>query len=198
MNAIVPSSKDTPTMTPSEVDKEIDRQIRLVSLKVASGVTKRMANGLSAFPMRKVSGNISEEENPLEDEDIDASLLFSMERTLWGALNQAWTLMFVGIGLMCVGALNETVPDTLGAVIMVIAILFTALSYGMHVRRINELKKNRGVKSIESIFYTGFFVVALIFGFIAEIYFAGLFPYLKRSKVVEVATSGGANSTAAI
>jgi hypothetical protein len=46
--------------------------------------------------------------------DLNGSLILSLERTLFSALNNAYLIVFVGIGLMMVGSNHDTMPDTLG------------------------------------------------------------------------------------
>ena len=53
-------------------------------------------------------------------EELDGSLILSMERTLFSALNQSWTLIMVGIGLMSVGAENDKIPDRLGEFVTIV------------------------------------------------------------------------------
>ena len=67
-------------------------------------------------------------EEELEEElpQLDGSLVLSMERTLFAAFNQSWTLMMLGVGLMCIpaGASGDRLPERLGEFVVCAAVAF--------------------------------------------------------------------------
>ena len=121
---------------------------------------------------------------------IDASLLLGMERTLFASLNMAWIVMFVGMGLMMVGAEHETLPDQLGSVTLCCGIVFSFASWCHHAWRIRTLNKGKGLGHRGSLVWTLCLTLLVCTSICFEVYYALRYPYLKRSKVVELADSG--------
>ena len=46
--------------------------------------------------------------------DLNGSLILSLERTLFSCLNNAYLIVFVGIGLMMVGSNDDRIPNAAG------------------------------------------------------------------------------------
>ena len=132
---------------------------------------------------------VQEEDGDDVEDELDGSLILSMERTLFSALNMAFTLVMVGVGLMSVGESSDKLPDELGEIIISAAILFTFYSYGVHAYRMRAFRRGYGIGALGSLLWSGSLVFLLVFGLIFELHFAVLYPYLKRSKAVEIANS---------
>ena len=115
-------------------------------------------------------------------ETLDGSLILAMERTLFSALNQCWTLVMIGIGLMCVGATNDSVPDSLGVAIIVGGICFACLSYATHVSRLRSFYYGQGLGPGGSMLWTGSLMVLLVLGLACELHYALLYPYVDHYK----------------
>ena len=120
---------------------------------------------------------------------IDGSLILSMERTLYAALNQAWMLVLCGIGLMSIGAANNSIPDELGFYIIAAAIVFAVGNYVVHVSRLHAFSNGRPLRGLVSIVWTGMLVAVIVGALILELHYAVLYPYLERAKAVEILNS---------
>lgn len=114
---------------------------------------------------------------------VDASLILSMERTLFAALNNAWLLAIGGIGLMSVGN-DDTRATNLGIVILIGGIIGAIMAYGMHFWRVEQLKKKQAFRYSHSIFWTSMIASMTVATLILEMYFGILHPYLQREKAV--------------
>jgi len=77
-----------------------------------------------------------------------------MERTLFGALNMSWTVMFLGYGLMMVGASNDSLPDNIGLSVIAGGILYACISWLMHWRRIRVFESGMNLQPSESLIWT--------------------------------------------
>ena len=131
--------------------------------------------------------------------DIDGSLVLSMERTVYAALNQAWMLILTGIGFMSIGAKNDLIPDYLGAFILVVAIIFAAGSYIVHVCRLHAFSHgSRALSGVVTKVWIGLLVFTIVGALVLELQYAIRYPYLSRAKSVELVgadTSAIANAT---
>jgi uncharacterized membrane protein YidH (DUF202 family) len=116
---------------------------------------------------------------------VDASLILSMERTLFAALNNAWLLAIGGIGLMSVGN-DDTRATNLGIVILIGGIIGAIMAYGMHFWRVEQLKKKQAFRYSHSIFWTSMIASMTVATLILEMYFGILHPYLQREKAVTI------------
>ena len=64
----------------------------------------------------------------------------------------------------------------------------------MHAARMRAFLRGEGIGAAGSLLWTGSLVVLLVVGLAVELHYALVFPYLRRSAVVEVApaaSSGG-------
>lgn len=117
---------------------------------------------------------------------LSGSLILSLERTLFSALNNAYTITFVGTGLMMVGASNDSIPDSLGIIIVICGLIFACASWVMHYARLMAFQRGASLDAKFSLVWT-FFMTFFLFGAVAiELRYGILYPYLKRSKAVEV------------
>merc|ERR1712216_310777 len=117
---------------------------------------------------------------------MDGSLLLGMERTLFSSLNVAGTVMFVGMGLMMVGASDNDFPDTVGTATIAGGVIFALGSWALHGWRCRVLCMGGRLNYKVSMFWTFALVVLLCSSVCVELWHAIQYPYLKRSKVVEV------------
>ena len=144
--------------------------------------------------------NSSDDFDDSDDEliPLDPSLMFSMERTVLSAYNQAFQIMMVGGGLMAVGAKNDDTPSDIGICIFVCGIIYGAVSYGMHVHRLNALRHGRKIPIESSFLWIGSLMLFATVGMSIELYYAIVYPYLSRAQEVSFAgssTLSGSNST---
>lgn len=117
---------------------------------------------------------------------LSGSLILALERTLFSALNNAYTITFVGTGLMMVGASNDSIPDSLGIIIVICGLIFACASWVMHYARLRAFQRGASLDAKFSLVWT-FFMTFFLFGAVAiELRYGILYPYLKRSKAVEV------------
>mmetsp|Transcript_7656 Transcript_7656/g.16648 ORF Transcript_7656/g.16648 Transcript_7656/m.16648 type:complete len:220 (-) Transcript_7656:188-847(-) len=179
-------------------------------------VMRRVANGLSAFPHRPntspskpTSRVVSRQNSPLSlsgksargqtettqaikseqsdsNNELDGSLILSLERTLFSALNMAWTVIFLGIGLLTVGAVSDSLPDTLGVVTIISGISFAGCSWFVHVARMRSFARGEGLGMNGSAAWTFCLTFLLVVAVAFELHFGLLHPYLKRAKEVNV------------
>ena len=119
-----------------------------------------------------------------EPNDLDPSLIFSMERTVLSAYNQAFQIMMVGGGLMAVGAKNDDTPVGLGIVIFVSGIIYGAISYGLHIQRLNALRRGEKITMFSSAAWIGALMLFATIGMSIELYYAIVYPYLERAQEV--------------
>jgi hypothetical protein len=110
-----------------------------------------------------------------------------MERTFFSALNMAFTLSMLGVGLMSVGANDASIPDGLGASILAGSVLFCIASYYVHWSRMRAFVRGNGIEPDASLLWTGSLFFLFVIGLSFELHYALLHPYLKRGKVVEIA-----------
>lgn len=118
-------------------------------------------------------------------------VIFAMERTLFSALNQAMLLCVSAMGFLSIG--SDT-PDRVGTFLMIAGLAYVILSYAMHVWRLHRLQSGQGLMPHDALVYTGVLAAILILSFAFEIAFAMEFPYMKRSKAVEIASMASSSS----
>lgn len=116
---------------------------------------------------------------------LDPSLVMGMERTLFSAFNQSILLMMSGIGFMSVDEMAEE-PTQFGTFLIIAGLVYALFSFGMHVWRLNRLKAGRGLYEHDSLIWTATLTTFIFLALAFEIYYGFRFPYLKRSKAVEV------------
>lgn len=150
--------------------------------------------------LRSSNGSFNDDEYDEEGDGLiplDPSLMFSMERTVLSAYNQAFQIMMVGGGLMAVGAQNDNTPSDIGICIFVCGIIYGAISYGMHVHRLNALRHGRKIPIESSLLWIGSLMLFATAGMSIELYYAIVYPYLSRAQEVSFAGSpfDGGNST---
>ncbi len=123
--------------------------------------------------------------NPKEVLD-QASLILGMERTLFGALNNAWLLSVGGIGLMSVGS-GDNRATRGGIAILIGGILAACAALFMHNWRVVQLRNNTPFKRIHTVIWASLVVGFTIICLIMELYFGVLYPYLNREAAVTIA-----------
>eukprot|EP00448_Togula_jolla_P035576 CAMPEP_0170621338 /NCGR_PEP_ID=MMETSP0224-20130122/28547_1 /TAXON_ID=285029 /ORGANISM="Togula jolla, Strain CCCM 725" /LENGTH=224 /DNA_ID=CAMNT_0010947589 /DNA_START=47 /DNA_END=721 /DNA_ORIENTATION=+ len=121
-----------------------------------------------------------------DDNELDGSLILSMERTLFSALNMAWTVIFLGIGFLTVGAQNDKLPDKVGVVIIICGVSFAGCSWFVHVARMRSFARGEGLGMNGSAAWTFCLTFLLVVAVAFELHFGLLHPYLKRAKEVNV------------
>jgi hypothetical protein len=131
-----------------------------------------------------LSSEWDDDEGDDEPNDLDPSLIFSMERTVLSAYNQAFQIMMVGGGLMAVGAKNDDTPIGLGIVIFVSGIIYGAISYGLHIQRLNALRRGEKITMFSSAAWIGALMLFATIGMSIELYYAIVYPYLERAQEV--------------
>lgn len=90
--------------------------------------------------------------NNHQQHGVDPSVVLSLERTLFAALNNAWLLAIGGIGLMSVGHGDQRARNG-GIAILVGGIASALLAYGMHLVRVVQLRKNIRFCYSQSVFW---------------------------------------------
>ena len=128
--------------------------------------------------------------DPETHDFLDPSMIFSMERTVLSAYNQAFQIMLVGGGLMAVGAQNDDTPAHLGAAIFVAGIVYGVVSYGLHLHRLRTLRKGQKISMLSSAAWIGFLMLFATVGMSIELYYAIIYPYLERAQEVSFAAGG--------
>lgn len=120
-----------------------------------------------------------------EKTGVDSSLVLGAERTLYAAQQMGWNVIFVGIGLMMVTEADE-VPNMAGMASIVGGIAFIFASWLIHLKRLRDFSVHRHVSLVMSGTWT--FVCAFLFTIAVgiELYFAVIYPYLMRTKQVEI------------
>ena len=117
---------------------------------------------------------------------LDDSLILALERTLFSAQQNGWTVVFIGIGLMMTGAANNKLPDAFGAAIIIAGVLFIFLSWIMHIIRMRAVSNGHPLTIAESAFWTGALTLLLVVAISIELHYAFMYPYLMRTKAVEL------------
>ena len=97
-----------------------------------------------------------------------------------------WTVIFVGIGLMMTGAEDTKMPDKFGAAIIVGGVLHIAVSWFVHMHRMGTLERGEPLTKSTSAAWTLVLTALLVVSVCIELYYGVRYPYLKRSKVVEI------------
>ena len=124
-------------------------------------------------------------DNHLNHEELDNSMICALERTFFSACQTAWTVIFVGMGLMMTGA-NDSTPEHLGAAFLLSGIVYIAASWFFHVFRMRVIQRGEPLTMEGSTLWTLGITLLLVLSICFEMYYAVLYPYLRRSKVVEL------------
>lgn len=123
----------------------------------------------------------------------DPSVILSLERTLFAALNNAWLLAVGGIGLMSVG--HGDYRATHGGIAILVGGIVTALmAYGMHISRVLQLKRNKSFRYYHSVIWASSIACLTIMALLLELHFGIMYPYLQREKTVTIANSNSMNT----
>ena len=127
---------------------------------------------------------------PFDGDDVQPTLLASAlvlasERTLFSALQMAWTVAMIGMGLMMTGA-NDSLPDDLGYTFIICGVVLMASTWVVHVVRMWMWDHGTEVNAVSSAAWTFFFCASLIVAIICELHFAWVYPYLARTHSVTV------------
>ena len=68
-------------------------------------------------------------------------------------------------------------------------LIFGIVSFYVHVVRLKNLEKGKAVKVVSSIIWLGLLMFLVVVGMSLELFFAIVYPYLKRSQTVEVSSN---------
>lgn len=184
---------------PAELERVIEMRRQAISSRVCNGLSglglrTSMGTefGLPPAPgMSKESGTAT----GIFGNDVDGSLILSMERTVYASLNQAWMLVGCGVGFMSIGASNDSVPDHLGFLIILFALVFAVGSYLVHVLRLRAFARGDPLTGMVTVVWVGLLVAVIFITLLLELYYAVTYPYLTRAKAVELITPGSAQVT---
>lgn len=117
-------------------------------------------------------------------DQVDPALLFSLERTLFSALNVSLLLSLTGVGLMSVGPFNA--PHRYGVMMLVAGALFAGTSFMMHAWRLHRLSRFKLLWRYDTYLWAGTLCVLMVMALALELHYGVQYPYLKRSATVEV------------
>lgn len=121
-----------------------------------------------------------------KEEVVDPSVVLSLERTLFAALNNAWLLVLGGIGLMSVGHGDQRATHG-GIAILVGGIVSAVMAYSMHIFRVVQLKKNITFSYNHSVFWASVITLMTVVCLLLELKFGVMYPYLQREITVTIA-----------
>jgi Vacuolar transporter chaperone len=141
------------------------------------------------------SKEILQVKNNKQKHIVDPSVVLSLERTLFAALNNAWLLAIGGVGLMSVGHGDQKATNA-GIVILVGGIASALMAFGMHLFRVVQLRKNISFCYSQSIFWASIIALMTIVTLLLELNFGVMYPYLQREKTVTIAGDYSSNNTA--
>jgi hypothetical protein len=113
----------------------------------------------------------------------DASLILSMERTLFAALNNAWLLALGGIGLMAIGDSDQRAVKT-GVGILGLSVFTAVFACGMHNWRVYQRTKGQSFQYWHTVFWGSIISLLVLLTLSLEIYNGILHPYLQRAASV--------------
>lgn len=156
--------------------------------------TRRINDGLSAADPRSfgsTTATIDLLHKPagfsiVGGDAVDGSLILSMERTLYAALNQAWLLVMCGIGFMSIGDANDKIPDYLGFFVILAALTYAIGSYLVHIFRLRAFAHGQALTGVVTVLWTGLLVGVVTFALLCELKYSLQYPYLSRAKAVEL------------
>lgn len=126
---------------------------------------------------------------------VDPSIVLSLERTLFAALNNAWLLAIGGVGLMSVGHGDQNAKNA-GIAILVGGIVSALMAFGMHMFRVVQLRKNMSFCYSQSLFWASIIALMTLVTLLLELNFGVMYPYLQREKTVTIAGDYSSNNTA--
>jgi uncharacterized membrane protein YidH (DUF202 family) len=146
----------------------------------------RPAAYFSSFQTNDEGCTEKEEEEESKNRAVDPSVILSMERTMFAALNNAWLLAIGGVGLMSVG--HDDYRATTGGIVILIGAIVTAMmAYGMHILRVVQLRKNADFRYSHSVLWASMIASFTIVTLFLELNFGIMYPYLQREKTVTIA-----------
>jgi len=154
-----------------------DQDFRSLGLKW--GVAKKLAACIRKDQADR-SGTVG-----LKPGEVDSSLTLGAERTLYAAQQMGWNIIFVGIGLM-MATMDDAVPNTCGMVSIAGGIAFIVGSWLFHLKRLRDFRINRRVSLLSSALFTLGCTFLFILAVSTELYFGAIYPYLLRTKQVEI------------
>ena len=130
--------------------------------------------------------NLKFDQEESHDVHSHASLILSMERTLFAALNNAWLLALGGIGLMSVGHGDQHATRG-GIVVLGGGITSAMIAYGMHFLRLKQIEGSKPFPNVHSSLWAMMIASMTVVALSIEVYFGILYPYLNREKAVTIA-----------
>merc|ERR1719323_651603 len=99
----------------------------------------------------------------------------------------AWNVIFVGMGLMMV-SVDDAAPEMCGVLSVVGGLLYLLCSFLGHVNRLRKINCREQPSWLMSAGSTGAVSFLLIGAVSIELAYGLLYPYLLRSKIVEVSS----------
>lgn len=121
--------------------------------------------------------------------DLDPAVIFGMERTYLGAMNQAFYLMLLATGLMSMNDRDDT-PQHLGRLVYMAAIVHACIAYLNHCRRIKKLEKGFTISATGSLVWLGMLCLLTVGVSVLDLAYIHIYPVLDRAKTVEVVGGG--------
>jgi hypothetical protein len=118
--------------------------------------------------------------------DIDPSLLFGMERTLYSAVNVGALVIMFGFGLMMVSPAHFQQYYIQGCIIAVAGLTFIGCSWLNHFMRMRILSQGGQVTICNSAAWTGCLMFLMCVCVCLELYYGYTHPYMERSMPVDV------------
>lgn len=109
-----------------------------------------------------------------------------MQRTLFGAMLQAWFIVAAGIGFMSIGALGDNFPNVIGFVFVLTGAFFAVGSYIIHVCRLRRFARGEELNIYTTLVFNGILVATTAIALIFELCYALVYPYLDRADVVSI------------
>jgi hypothetical protein len=183
-------------------DPMMEYTLKLMAHRINCGLgaipvrnARRSSAVTSALPEASVKPEDVEQETEvfLGASNADPSLIMSMERTLFSAFNQAIMLTISGVGFMSVGDNNPGGTTSFGAFLLVAGLIYVLISYFMHCWRLWRLERGLGLAPYDSQIWTGLLTILIFLALLFEVFYGFKFPFLDRSKSVEIANPSQIN-----
>jgi uncharacterized membrane protein YidH (DUF202 family) len=113
------------------------------------------------------------------------SVMLSLERTFFAAMNNAWLVAMGGIGLMAVPQ-NDPYSEQIGIAIICVALGYVFLAGTMHAIRLRQLRNGQPFPHTQSLLFTILIGVLVVATVIFQLYYGILYPFLQRAAAVTI------------
>ena len=186
----------------NDVELGVEAQLVSGSTSKRKGVGNRMVDDSLGKTTRKHTLGRNKEKTStvtsIAPPLLDPSLILSMERTLFSALNVSWLFALGGIGLMAIGNDDASAMRS-GITMIACSMVIVAVSFCMHLLRLYQLRTGNtknfsGVTS--TVVWTGLVSILLFSFLMCELYYGIQYPYLQRTASVSIENVTAASSTA--